>query len=426
MASSSSPAQLVRNGSLSPAPPPPAVTLASTPAVRRPHLRIQTFSVFVSDVERSLSFYRDQLGFTIAFDVSIEPGHRWVAVAPPNGDTILSINRPRGDQDAQPGDVIGQHTNLTFLTEDFEVTYAEWLSHGVQFVGEPVTPDWGGRYVAFQDPDGNSFVLIGVDALTRQIEERRRETESRFEAERRAAQELEIARQVQARLFPQALPALATLDFAGLCVQANAVGGDYYDFIELGPERIAFILGDIAGKGMAGALLMANLQANLRSQPNEAFDDPAQMLRCVNRLFYRNTCLNAYATLFFAEYDGIARRLRFANCGHLCALLVRPDEVVRLEATGTVLGLFADWECTVSEVPVRPGDLFVLYTDGVTEAYDSDEVEFGEDRLLAAIARHRQLPAAEIAAAIAEEVRAFSAGQAPHDDITLIVAKVRG
>src|SRR6202011_4361677 len=142
------------------------------------------------------------------------------------------------------------------------------------------------------------------------------------ETEQRAAQELEIAKQVQARLFPQTLPAMKTLDYAGVCVQARQVGGDYYDFLDLGRDRLGLVIGDIAGKGIAAALLMANLQANLRSQCAIALDQPQRFLRSVNQLFYENTNDSAYATLFFAEYDDKTQHLRYANCGHLCALLL--------------------------------------------------------------------------------------------------------
>src|SRR5207253_4018814 len=151
----------------------------------------------------------------------------------------------------------------------------------------------------------------------------------------------------QARLFPQPLPPLRTLDYAGVCLQAREVGGDYYDFLDLGRQRFGLVIGDISGKGIAAALLMAHLQANLRSQSAIAWDQPQRLLRSVNQLFYENSTDNAYATLFFGEYDDKARRLRYANCGHLSALLLRSDDTLeRLDSTGTVLGLFSEWDCS--------------------------------------------------------------------------------
>ncbi len=161
----------------------------------------------------------------------------------------------------------------------------------------------------------------------------------RLETERRVAHELEIARQVQNKLLPQKLPPLQTLEYAGACLQARSVGGDYYDFLDLGAGRLGFVLADIAGKGISAALLMANLQANLRSQYALALSDLPRLLCSVNRLFYENTEPAHYATFFFGVYDDTQRRLVYVNCGHNPPLLVRRDgPVERLSATATVLG----------------------------------------------------------------------------------------
>ena len=257
------------------------------------------------------------------------------------------------------------------------------------------------------------------------MEAQRRATTERLEAERRATQELEIAKQVQARLFPQTLPALTTLEYAGVCVQARQVGGDYYDYLNLGQERVGLVIGDIAGKGIAAALLMANLQANLRSQCAIAVDQPEQFLQSVNRLFRDNTVDSAYATLFFAEYDDKQRRLRYANCGHLPALLVRRDGTLeRLDSTATVLGVFEKWDCSIGEQWLDEGDTLALYTDGITEAFNDRDEEFGEHRLTDALRRHRDLAPPQLLEAIVGEVQGFNAG-GQFDDITLVVAKCR-
>src|SRR6202000_2360292 len=144
---------------------------------------------------------------------------------------------------------------------------------------------------------------------------------------------------VQARLFPQTLPPLRSLDYAGICIQARHVGGDYYDFLALGQDRLGLLVGDISGKGIAAALLMANLQANLRSQFALAREEPQRFLASVNQLFFENTVDSAYATVFFAEYDDAARRLRYTNCGHLSALLLRRDGAAGgLRSAGAGLG----------------------------------------------------------------------------------------
>jgi phosphoserine phosphatase RsbU/P len=250
----------------------------------------------------------------------------------------------------------------------------------------------------------------------------------RIEAERRIAQEMEYAKQVQARLFPQKLPTLKTLEYAGGCIQARQVGGDYYDFLELSPGRLALVLADIAGKGISGALLMANLQANLRSQYAVALEDLPRLLKSVNQLFYENSSDSSYATLFFADYDDASRRLRYVNCGHLPPLVLRAGQdsqhrvVERLTATCTVLGLFDDWRCDLAEVELRPGDTLVLYTDGVTEATNSSGEEFGESRLVDTLRARHDLPPAALLQAIVEAVQQFSPGE-QQDDITLVVAR---
>jgi serine phosphatase RsbU (regulator of sigma subunit) len=286
-------------------------------------------------------------------------------------------------------------------------------------------PIWGGVFTRFEDIDKNSFALVSFDEMSRAVEAQRRAAAEKLESERRAAYELEIAKQVQARLFPQVLPPMRTLDYAGLCIQARQVGGDYYDFLNLGRERLGLVLGDISGKGIAGALLMANLQANLRSQCATAWDEPLPLLQSVNQLFYENTPNNAYASLFFGEYDDQLRRLRYANCGHLSALLLRGDQtLVCLDSTCTVLGLFKDWECSISECHLLSGDTLALYTDGITESFNLAGEEFGEQRLIEALRQHCDLPPQELLAAIVSEVQQFSPEE-QYDDITLIVAKCK-
>jgi serine phosphatase RsbU (regulator of sigma subunit)/predicted enzyme related to lactoylglutathione lyase len=389
-----------------------------------PYLRLQQVTIFVRDQDRSLHFFVDQLGFNLVFDHRLENGDRWVVVAPPDGTALLGLITPRPGSEGY--ELIGRSSNVVFLTDDVTAKFNEWSSRGVRFRHPPHTPQWGGMFTLFSDVDGNSFALVGFDEATRDIEAQRRAVAEKLESERRAAQELEIAKQVQARLFPQTLPPLRTLDYEGICVQARQVGGDYYDFLDLGRDQLGLVIGDISGKGIAAALMMANLQANLRSQCAIALDHTQRFLQSVNQLFYENTTENAYATLFLGEYDDGARRLRYANCGHLSALLLRRDDTLeRLHSTCTVLGLFKEWNCTVKETRLFPGDTLALYTDGVTESFNDSEEEFGEQRLIEALRRHRALAPRDLLPAIVDEVHQFS----PHeqqDDITLIVAKCIG
>lgn len=400
---------------------------------------IHAVNVFVRDQDASLRFYLDQLGFRLVADVRLQSGDRWVAVAPPDGTTVLALCAP--PPDSKEHELIGQPTGIVFITEDVAAKFDEWRRRGVRFLftprlrrvryqrkepGPPESPPvWGGVFTRFKDVDGNSFALVGFDEVNREMEAKRRRAAEKLAAEQRAARELEIARQVQARLFPQILPPIPTLDYAGACVQARQVGGDYHDFLDLGRGHFGLVIADISGKGIAAALLMANLQANLRSQCASAPDEPARLLRSVNTLFYENTGDSAYATLFFAEYDDGTQRLRYANCGHLAALLFRRDGALdRLGSTATVLGLFKEWDCPVAERRLFPGDTLALYTDGITESFNSAGEEFGEQRLIEALARRPDLRPQDLIGSIIDELQQFSS-QEQHDDITLIVARCR-
>jgi sigma-B regulation protein RsbU (phosphoserine phosphatase) len=248
----------------------------------------------------------------------------------------------------------------------------------------------------------------------------------RIEAERRSEQEMQIARDVQSRLLPQEAPKLATLECAGKCIQTRAVGGDYYDFLEFGSGRLGIALADISGKGISGALLMANLQANLRGQYALALDDLPRMLRSVNTLFHKNTETNNYATMFFSLYDDASRTLRYVNCGHNPPILLRTSGVhERLEATATVLGLFEQWECSVASRQLAPGDVLLIYTDGISEAAPSEDAEeFGDNRLIATLQALQGKCAREILDGIIAEVQRFSQAEQA-DDMTLIVVRCR-
>ena len=420
--------------------------MAEEQAARDPFLRMHAVNVYVRDQERSLRFFLDKLGFQVAFDAHVESGERLLAVSPPDGTTVLTLIQP--PPNSLRAKLIGRATQVVFVTENLAATYREWHSSGVRFLGLPrlkrvayepagsssssqqsASDDhgtaWGGAFARFEDPDRNSFALVSFDEVSRAVEAQRQAAAERREAERRAAHELEIAREVQARLFPQRLPELKSLEYAGACVQTRQVGGDYYDFLDLGQSRLCLVLGDIAGKGIAAALLMANLQANLRSQCATAVEQPEHLLRSVNRLFYENTAENAYATLFYSEFDDRTCRLRYANCGHLPGLVIQTDgTVTRLSSTAGVLGLFAEWPCHTAEVQLSPGDLFAIYTDGITEAVNTGGEEFGEDRLLDVMRRARDLSPSDIVKNVFDEVRRFTSDQ-QRDDVTMIVARCR-
>ena len=403
-------------------------------ALMQPFLRLNFATLWVRDQERSRRFFVETLNFETIVDVQVPDIGRWIVVAPTAAGWlretagaglpgIALVVPPNGSAEHRR---MGQNTGFSFLTEDVRRLFEEWSRRGVRFPLPPMEPSWGSgqaRYAVFEDVEGNSFSLIEFDEATRRLEEERHTRAARLEAERQAAHDLAIAKQVQTRLFPQRQPLIRTLVYAGSCHPARTVGGDYYDFLDLGGRRLGLVLADIAGKGIGAALLMANLQAALRSQCATASEEPERFLRSVNRLLHENTAETDYASLFFAEYDDATRKLRYSNCGHPPALLLRGDDSLeRLGATCTVVGLFEKWDCAMAERELAPGDAVLLYTDGVTEALNDEGEEFGEERLLEAARQHRELSPPELLTALADQARGFS----PHeqaDDITLIVAK---
>lgn len=434
----------------------------STSPSADPYLSIHAVRVYVRDLDRSLRFYAEKLGFRLVIDTRLQSGERWVAVSPPDGTTILTLvaARPKSPESK----LIGRATQVVLVTADVAAKFQEWSRNGVRFLGTPRlrrirydkttqakegerrllgegSPVWGGVSVRFCDIDGNVYSLVSFDELTKAIEVERRAASEKLEAERRVVRELEIAKEVQARLFPQCLPPLSTLDYAGGCIQARQVGGDYYDFLDLGSSQrlergatrdlaaaewhMAFVLADICGKGIAGALLMANLQANLRSRYALALDDLPRLLKSVNQLFYENSPDDRYATMFFGVYDDRSSELEYANCGHNAALLFRSDgSLERLSSTSTVIGLFPRWECATQRVNLKKDDLLVVYTDGVTESMDQSFEEFGEERLVAAVRKNWKESPQILLDAVVGEVREFSPHE-QHDDITLIIARRR-
>jgi len=246
------------------------------------------------------------------------------------------------------------------------------------------------------------------------------EASARIKADRRVKTELEIAHNVQQKLFPSQTRQLASIDYSGRCVPAREVSGDYYDFLDVGEGDLGFVVADVSGKGIGAALLMANLQACFRSQPQQALQHPATMLRSVNKLFYESTPPEHFATLFFAHYDDRERHLRYANCGHLPPILVRADgSVERLSSTATVLGVFSNWTSEEKNVDLETGDTLVIFSDGVTEAGIENDAEFGEDGLLSVIQAN---PTASAEALVNHIVEAVAGEKA--DDVTVVAIRV--
>jgi phosphoserine phosphatase RsbU/P len=259
-----------------------------------------------------------------------------------------------------------------------------------------------------------------------------RDIADKLEAERRTTREMEIAKDVQSRLLPQVFPQLQTLECAGRCLQARSVGGDYYDFLELGCGQVGLMLADVSGKGVHAALLMANLQANLRSLAGLMGRTTERVMPCdlaatlqqVNTILWRSTAPQHYATLFFGLYDDLRRTLTYANCGHNPPIVLAADgHVERLECTTTVIGLFGKWECETGEIELHPGDLLAIFSDGVTEAMRGEE-EYGESRFLNVLRETSRQPPGEIVTSVFNSVQTFSAGN-QSDDLTLVIAKAK-
>jgi CheY-like chemotaxis protein len=233
---------------------------------------------------------------------------------------------------------------------------------------------------------------------------------------------LNHARVVQRGLLPQEKPPLKTLDYAGHCSQARMVGGDYYDFLDLGPGEVGFVVADVSGKGIPAALLMASLQGSLRTQCGAVPGDLQQLLASLNLHLYKHSASARFVTLFFGRYSDATRTLHYVNCGHHPPLLLRRSGVVEsLNATATVLGLFPEWKCLVEAIQFEAGDVLGMYTDGLTETRGEEGEEFGEARLLEMLRKNRELKAAHILRRVEEAVEQFRSGE-QEDDLTLVIA----
>jgi sigma-B regulation protein RsbU (phosphoserine phosphatase) len=237
--------------------------------------------------------------------------------------------------------------------------------------------------------------------------------------------ELEIAREVQERLFPQKAPSVPGLDIAGGCRPALGVGGDYYDFLELPGGRLGIVIGDVSGKGIAAALLMASLQASVRGQRLNEGQALSAVITHVNALIYEASTSSRYATLFYAQYDLQSRQMVYVNAGHNPPLLMRAGGTVELlDKGGTVVGLLPRFPYQQGEVTLESGDVLVSFTDGVSEAQNDAHEEWGEERLMQVVRESNGLSAAELIPRIIAAADEFAAGAPQHDDMTLVIARV--
>ncbi|HXP44549.1 MAG TPA: SpoIIE family protein phosphatase [Candidatus Acidoferrales bacterium] len=291
-----------------------------------------------------------------------------------------------------------------------------------------------------------SGILVNVYKLIPTLAE---EAVSRAKLER----ELEIAREVQERLFPQTFPNVAGVEMAAHCRPAQAVGGDYYDLIDIrdgslaeagnalgensysvngttvrGCDRLGIAIGDISGKGMSAALLMASLHASLRGQVLSGAGDLGNKMANVNRLLYGASDSNRYATFFYAELDCASRTLHYVNGGHNPPAVLRREDgawqVFRLEDGGPVVGLLAGATYKQQMLHLLPGDILLAFTDGISEAMNAAEDEWGEDRMIAEAQAHADLNAAELMQRLFRAADAFAASAPQHDDMTIVVLRL--
>ncbi|MFB3827299.1 MAG: SpoIIE family protein phosphatase [Bryobacteraceae bacterium] len=250
----------------------------------------------------------------------------------------------------------------------------------------------------------------------------------------RLQSEIEIAREVQSQLFPKSVPDLKSLEMAGVCKPARMVSGDYYDFMLLPDASLAFAIGDVAGKGISAALLMAAIQSTIRTQLATAAQSagnggaPAQvstarLVTLLNSQLYANTSPEKYATFYFALYEEGTHTLSYTNAGHVPPFLVRGGHPMPLEVTGTVVGAFPFAQYREQRVQLAPGDLVVTYTDGIIEPENEYGEMFGEERLKDILLRHSAAGCDEIIARTMEAVNDWTGAGELQDDMTMLVAR---
>jgi phosphoserine phosphatase RsbU/P len=276
--------------------------------------------------------------------------------------------------------------------------------------------------IAIRSQEQLSELAESFNSMTQRIEQLIVEVKEK----ERLESELEIARQVQAQLLPKQVPKLATLEVTGAYNPARVVSGDYYDFIPIDAHRTALVIGDISGKGIAAALLMASVQSSLHAQLAVNTDGPvstAALVGRLNRQLYENTPEEKYATFYCGIYNEQTSRLSYTNAGHLPPILLRGGNAMRLETSGTVVGMFSDSPYEESVVELLPGDVFVAFTDGVTEPEDAHEEQFGAKRLIELLIQNSGRPLDEIARIVMAAVHSWTHDLSNQDDITLMLAR---
>jgi sigma-B regulation protein RsbU (phosphoserine phosphatase) len=307
----------------------------------------------------------------------------------------------------------------------------EWLIFGAALLfaltgGRAVFIDGFGRR-------GDKETLMSVAGQLALVIENARLAE-RMVAEERLRRELALAAEVQRRLLPDRPPECLAVELAGFCQPARGVGGDYYDFIKFDNERLGIAIADVAGKGIAAALLMSTVQATLRSlSAGDAGQDRANgsladMVATLNRLLCNSTRGANYVTFFYAQFDQTTQRLAYVNAGHNPPFFFRADpsrDFRSLSAGGMFVGMFEHCGYEQEVVQMQPGDVLIAFTDGLPEAHNAQGEEFDEERIKQALAATAQLSVNEIRDEIARRVKEWIASAPQYDDLTFIVMKVK-
>ena len=298
--------------------------------------------------------------------------------------------------------------------------------------------------IPVQTSDQLAQLSLSFNSMTASIEKLVEEQKEK----QRLENELAIAQEVQEQLFPRRISQLESLEVHGFCRPARTVSGDYYDFLSLNSDKMVLAVGDVSGKGISAALMMATIHSAVRayslegvpllaavgasesartSAPNiqGAEVSPAMLLSLLNQQLYESTPAAKYATLFLGIYDGSARRLTYSNGGHLPPILISENgSSEMLTGGGTVVGMFDNVTYPDSSVELRHGDIFVAYSDGVTEP-ENDYGEFGEERLIQIVKNNRHLSLDRITELVTAAVDDWIGDNEQPDDVTLVVARVK-
>ena len=310
-----------------------------------------------------------------------------------------------------------QKTGFTIESRDrvylvgFVVAAGLLLFLGRGLVQGSALATWG---LTFGATTAVAVLLVSLYRVQLELQSSRRQL-ARKEAE------LSFALEVQQALFPRQLPESNGLEFAAVCIPARGISGDYYDVVQFPDGRLVFAIADISGKGISAAILMANVQALLRTL-SATGNPPAEVCKTLNHHLHQVTDASKFATFFYAEWNSVERRLRYVNAGHCAPVMLGSICGRQLTEGGFPLGMFPTAEFQTGEILLQDGDLLVLYSDGITEAASTTGEEFGDGRLQAEIERRSGKSLAEIQTGVLEAVRAW-AGDELEDDMTLLMVR---